>query len=253
MFRFRYNKTSATAEQSKAGKGDSTSYRISAANQIRSLLKNLMRGTALISVNLPREEAQYASAILKVAEDVDVFYLDELNDPQAHQRFSKAKRVEVEARLDGVLVRFSTDLQKAGKSKDGIGFYRAALPLYLFYFQRRDTHRVKITREQLPVRGVIKGSSERIQGVMHDLSIGGIGFIARTERIMQRGDIIERSLFQLPNGEEFSCDLEIRFLQELRQQSVTRIGCQFLDLAATEQQVITQEVARLERELLRKR
>jgi c-di-GMP-binding flagellar brake protein YcgR len=243
--------------QNKTGsdipKADSGGYRISASAQIVSILKNLMKGRAMISVNLPHEEQQYPSAILKIDDSINAFYLDELNDAAAHQRFSAAKRIEVEARLDGVLVRFSSELQKAGKSKDGIGFYRAALPLFLFYFQRRDTHRIKITRQQPYLTGKLRSNHQPIDGHLHDISIGGIGLISETKLILQRGDLIVQNRFLLPGGEEMHCDLEIRFLQEMKQQSILRIGCQFTQLTSSEQQLITQEIARLEREQLRVR
>ena len=232
--------------------GDGNSYRISSSSQISALLKNLMRDNATITLNLPREEHQYPSAILKVDDDLEAFYLDELNDPRGHERFAKSKRIEVEARHQGVLVRFATEIQRVGKSKEGIGFYRAAMPLFLFYFQRRDTHRIKITRQQVDFISTLGNEEGKmVDGYLHDISIGGVGIISKTELILQRGDILHNCRFTLPEAGDIECNMEIRFLQTLRQQAVTRIGCQFMDISARAQDMLTQEIARLEREQLR--
>jgi c-di-GMP-binding flagellar brake protein YcgR len=222
-------------------------YRINASTQILSLLNRLRDSMKLLGIAATGDTEFYPSTIIEVNKKTATILFDQIRNPKGHSNIRRSDSLRVNAVLDGVRLQFVARLLNV----DG-DLYATALPDYLLYFQKRDNYRIRVTRNQIALSAVTD-SGEVIQGVLVDISATGLGLMIKGGEQLELEDRLSNVRFTLPGGEEFQCDLLIRYIQNMEREKSQHIGCEFIKLNPTELNTIKHSISNLEREMLKAR
>jgi len=228
-------------------------YAVTDGDAVVRLLGQLQQRHALLSAHLSGEPESYATTVLGVYPDQDFFVLDELNPRTGHGKLLERRELTVIGRLDGIGIRFSAQVRESC-SRDGVAFYKAALPLHVQHLQRRDRHRIRLlgTPTAFTADGGGDPAQTALGGTVYDICADGLGLLVEGEPALRRGDVLAACTFRLPREGEFRVDLEVRHVSRLADRRITRVGTRLLDADRSTQRRLEALIARLERELARR-
>lgn len=216
--------------------------------QIARLLQELSAERKLVTVHLKGTDEQFMSSILSVDPEAMRLTLDELNPVAGHELLLRTRDLRVTTRLHGVDVSFRTRVEAVDDSA-GIAIYHLPFPEDIRYHHRRQAYRASVDLSlQVPVYldtphgGIVPGS-------LRDLSVGGLGtdLLRRPVTPIERGQRLETCTIHLPEGEQVSSPLEVRFVERVPQSARLRVGGRFVDMESADQRTIRRFVAELDR------
>ncbi len=218
--------------------------------QIRSLLGKLVKQRSILSVTLDGFRRQATSAVLSVDQPEGYLVLDELVPNRMHERVRPGSRLAVYTRLDNVDLRFVLMVAGIGR-RDGIAMYRARLPAYVRYSQRRREFRSRVGAGN-PINVTVSrvGSDLGFDAALVDLSVTGFGARCSVHDEVETGDEI---LVRLPVGGEIlelTATLTFSRIDEVQRQR--RIGGRFHDLTPDIQRLLSSFVTTMQREYLQR-
>ena len=220
--------------------------------RIAGLLTHLLDNRSLLSINVPGTEDSHNSAVLEVDIDRGWMIIDELSPKSGHKLLLKAGKFQAQTRLKGVDVGFTSEIESSGE-KNGIAFYRIAIPTVLNYRQQRAHYRAKISvAKQVEVR-LDLAKDEYLSGILNDISVGGIGirFSGDSLPALERGKRIPRCQIHLPTGEDIFCRIEIRFTSIGVEGNYRLVGARFIQLSPAQEATVAKYVAFLDRQFIR--
>lgn len=228
--------------------------KITNAGYIASLLKRVQESRALLSVTVAGSDEIYNSAVIAVDPAEHYLLLDELNPPDGHARFLQSGRLHAHTRMQGVDVSFAGTLLEARDDK-GIAMYKIALPAVVNYRQRRASFRAHVGAGLAVPVALSDADTERLDGVLCDISAGGIGARVKDKASthLAQGGTFSDCHITLPHGETVHCALEVRFVAADANHRTLRFGGRFVDLDRMQAKLVEQFIAALEREHMRKR
>lgn len=225
--------------------------------RIIGLLKRLLELRTLLTVRIADEAKEYNTAVIKVSQDKDILYLDELKPESGHSRLTPTTSIKASAHLEGVYVGFKAEIESIGE-QDNIPFYRIKIPTKLEYFQRRASVRVSLSAATpLPVKLKSEDGLE-LEGSLADLSLGGLRVRFKEEIPAQiaSGHLFTCS-FPIPpeNKEHLSCEFVTRAVRYKKppNQALPFIGGQFRGISRADERQIQKMVMLLQRAAQKKR
>jgi len=221
--------------------------------QIAGILRRLQDAHALVHVSLPGDNESWLSAILEIHPSQGYLVLDELTPRDGNALMRDAQRVIVSAQVQGVDVSFASRMVEAGFS-DGMALYRVAIPDNVRYWQRRHSHRARVSASSLIPVTLEHNEGFVLKGELYDISAGGIGTRHRDKRevVPLLGDIWPKCSIVLPGHENIAFALEIRYVGEETRGNLLRLGGRFVDITRPRLKAVEGFVAHLEREHLRR-
>lgn len=214
--------------------------------QINYLLVQAYRGHTLLNASFAGQTEQFSTALLGIYQEHGFLVLDELTPKQGHRLFLKQQEIDLFGRIEGVELRFKTELIEA-KEKNGVAFYKAKMPEKLFHLQRRLDHRVKAGGARIPFQAYQSEGARLLRGYVSDLSRKGIGFVLEDEVALSPGDTLEGCKIALPDEGDALFSLEVCFSSQNSQRKVTRAGGRFLELDPKSLQKIRKAINLMER------
>lgn len=242
---------SSTHSQGTGGLADEDAQPVRDRARIVKLLTELQEQHALITVALPATNELYNSAVLAVSSANGTVTLDELTPPEGHASLLKQRTMQVFTRLDGVSLRFASELVDAGQ-EGGIPLYRVRLPEVVYHGQKRSHYRVRVALGlKVPV-SLSHEDAQALNGQLRDLSIGGFGAAFPLSAQIRQGQRIEAGWIDLPGGTTLSCGLEIRYAAPDPVHRELRVGAAFLGLTPAQERAVQRCVHDLEREQIRR-
>lgn len=211
------------------------------------ILSRLESERTLISVQIGKDRTCYNSILLGIDPQLDLFTLDELNPHKGHKKLRKGSHVHLEARLKGVRIMFSSEINRIDAGE--IAMYHLPLPDRMIYRQRRRHHRARLDRQQpmpilfpLPLR-------HRIQGELVDISASGlcsrIKYSDSTR--LEEEQSIQDVRIDLPGQNHITCDLAVRSIRRFPDQGYSLVGSEFVGIAPATQSHVARLVAMLDR------
>ena len=216
------------------------------------MLRSLWERRVLLSAKPEGDGDWYSTAILDVSRSAGVFVLDELAPDAGHRRVAVGTPLRVMGVLGGVPTRFTAKVVDVAM-RDGIAFYRLALPQEVEYLQRRAFFRAYVPRSlELRARMVLEERLEVI-GRLLDLSLGGFGVQLALDCPLSPLDVVSVRALDLPEGQTVHCSAEIRYIQPEPGHKSTRAGARFIDLDKKVERTLLRAIYCLEREQIRKR
>lgn len=222
--------------------------------RVLAVLTRLVRGHILVSVTSAAHRGTFPSMLLGVDAAASTLTLDELAPASAHALVNPGLRLTVSTRLDGLPVSFRARVLGV-EHEDGAAFYRLSLPGTIRRRQRRTHFRVPAGAGH-PVKVHIgDAGTGLVHGVVRDISEGGISARMEGDGVLRsagRGEALPCTLF-LSDEERVHARLVICHLSEPDARGNTVVGGRFLDVTPADARVIRRLVARLERDMVRKR
>lgn len=220
--------------------------------QVIGLLRRIKDQRTLLSVRVPGHEGTFNSLLLEVDADRQFILLDELNPRAGHDLVAETRQVRVHCQCQGVELSFTCPVE-IGQGREGISFYKAALPEYINYLQRRLNYRVRVTFDMTVPVHLPVDEEQIVDGQLFDVSVGGVGFNVGMQVQLERGQILDSCNIELSSKESLQTPLEIRFIQADPQQRIQRIGAAFVNLEPQQEHAIRRFVTQLERTILRRK
>lgn len=221
--------------------------------QIIGLLRRIRDQRVLLSVRIPGHDAVFNSLLLEVDPERNFILLDELNPRAGHELAGQVRELRVHCQCQGVELGFHCKIE-VGQGQSGISYYRATLPEYINYLQRRGNYRVRVGMSMsVPVHLPLEAAPTQLEGQLFDLSMSGLGANLGLQTKLTRGQIIESCSIHLPKEESLQVELEIRFVRIDEQHHSQRIGASFRNLEAQQSNRLRRFVTQLEREMLRRK
>lgn len=172
------------------------------------------------------------------------FLIDALRDPGD---LLPGNGLYFDTQVEGRRLRFECTLIEIVEL-DGGPAYRAADPRLVLDQQRRNAYRVRVP-ETLRLPAALGCGTQRVPARMLDLSTGGCSTRVESPLSVARGDTLQ---LQFKLGEfDLSCSATVRHIQRLA--GAARIGMEFELAEKSDAPSLDQAVARLQREILRRR
>lgn len=224
-----------------------TGHTLTEQGQIGHHLSQAKLTRTLLMARLQGEEKPFTTAILDIQDERGFLILDEFSPLRGHQLFLKQGKVEINGNMQGVELRFETDLIEAG-SEDDVAFYKVSIPTRLYYRQRRSDHRVPPGSSGMQFLGY-RGQRDQqlIRGYLFDISRNGVGVILQGVQTVRPGELISGCTLPLTDKEAITFSLEARFVSKNRRRGVTRLGGCFREIDRPTLKKVRTVVNRLER------
>ena len=211
-------------------------------SRIKNMLKILMESHVQISVSVD-DQPDYTSRVFSVSE-TDIT-LDQLNTREAHHKMTQGNVIQINAKHNSVPFNFSTTIK--GASRDG--GYLVSLPDKIYHPQKRAFFRVPLENiEKYKFTGAIQFSENIVSGYLYDVSFGGVCIAVYSNSYIKKGAILAPASMTLKDGNIIHADLTVCSVKKSPQEGFTRIGCEYLDLPATEKRNIHKFITTCERE-----
>lgn len=184
------------------------------------------------------------SVILLVEAARRQLVVDALRDPVD---WAVGERLQLDTQVDGRRLRFECELE-AHVQVQGAPAYALRNPVCVLDRQRRNSYRVRLP-SSLRVSASVDLPNRRVPARLVDLSTGGCCARVESAGDVHRGDPL-RIRVQLP-GMDLACEATLRHLE--RSHGTTRLGMAFQLDPPGDLPGLSQAVARLQREILRRR
>ena len=223
---------------------------VSGRTYVLTLLQSLIRRRVLVSIYLPDSDVQYTSTVLSIDPQTGTFLLDELYPLSGHPKLEASGKLRLFAQLDGAALGFDATLQ-AVEHQEGLYYFSLLLPDKVSYLQRRDDHRVVVSR--LAIHAELYDHNGKVHKViLNDISTGGINLVlpqGEEQAFHQNG--VYSCILHLPGEEPFHCDIDICYKHQQGNDLI--IGGSYVGLDTRSEHALRRVVVELERRLLRLR
>jgi len=222
--------------------------------RIAGLLMCVQDTHTLINVSLPDTSETFISVFLNINIEKQLVTLDELNPLRGHSLLTRSRIATIHTRLRGVNISFTTEMVGSGHAS-GAAFYQFRLPVSLKYSLQRAFYRVEVgANRHYPVLLGQDGQDSVLEGMLYDISAGGIGFKIpeETATALSISDRYEHSQITLCTSKVIECKIEIRVIGEKAKARLRFIGARFINLQKTDEDAIARFVAELDREKRKK-
>jgi c-di-GMP-binding flagellar brake protein YcgR len=226
---------------SKANPSDGK-YRIDSRPKIHALLNHLGKVRSPLGIR-PFGETKILASVMHALDDRQKYIqLQQIADAQAHENVLRIRKIRVHANLDGVVLKFLSEVMDSTTDNAGRHIYLSSVPDYLLYFQKRDNQRLSLRAQQVEVTTLACDGSF-LSGQLEDISVEGVGLNFTDTSSLGIGDRLRETRFRLPSGEVFQCSLVIRSM--VNRPSHVRVGCEFNCLQDACQQKLNHTIAQL--------
>jgi c-di-GMP-binding flagellar brake protein YcgR len=224
---------------------DDSRYLLHTPAEIAFILRDLVMQRAMVTAYFNQGKHFILTTLLAVNQDALVF--DYGSSKEMNERMLATDKIIFITIQHGIKYQFSTGKPKRVLYK-GVEAFMVALPQQLLRLQRREYYRVEIPLRS-PLHCRIPG--QELQR-LYDLSLGGLCLIADKKfaksRILDRfaGCSVDVGRFGMLNVE-----LEVRRVTPVgtkRGTEIVHVGCQFVDIHASQQVTIQRYIAQLEKD-----
>ncbi len=211
------------------------------------MLDRIRAHRSLIHIRVSNKGSPSSSAIIAVDMEKRTWQFDELPSDEANRSLLKERKCGIEARLDGVTIKFQTEVTEFGSDAEGLFYYQASPPRSLRVYQRRASYRASLsTSQRATVSFSIPGVTV-MRGRIRDISLGGLGVtFSNWTQLIEKGLQINNASVALPNGKAIYCGLKVCFAN--RSSGGMSMGARFIDISRSDQREISRCVAALDRE-----
>jgi c-di-GMP-binding flagellar brake protein YcgR len=225
-------------------------YLLHSQQEIAQVLRGVMKSTELVTAYLDHGKQFFLTSVIAVQPAGDALFLDYGIDTETNRRALQASRVVFVTSQQRVKVQFSTGpLQQV--EFNGRPAFRTHLPSALLKLQRRECYRL-ITPIRSPLVCVVSLPEGRLEAMVTDISVGGVGLSGLPPvAVLEVGTQYGGCRIALPEEGTILAAIEVRSTQDVTLRTgavVKRIGCRFVDVAASQQAMIQRYIIRVDRE-----
>lgn len=227
------------------------SEKITKAFEASKLLEKIRTHNILLQVTIPGINEVFFTSILTINPEKKYLLLDELNNINGHKLLQKHKCLNIETKINGVLVQFSLNLTAITKQDDGY-LYRFSFPEKILYFQKRSNFRINIgLGTDIPVK-LRREDRSPVYGNAINISETGIGMVLDPPYSLTMGEILPLCELRISEDDNIVSSLEVRYIDAAETSNTKHIGGKFIGLSSADQKKVTQLVIKLQRDLMRR-
>lgn len=219
------------------------------------LLQRVMQGHALLDITVGNDSTTVLSALIELVPERGYLVLDAFKPALEPAATAGKPPIEVNTRLDGVALRFTTRITARGEA-DGAAYYKAPYPEEIDHAQRRREYRVTVPLAKGATLRAVNAAGVALEGELRDLSPSGFSASISPEtfeQLAQKDHWQGRCRLTMPGTTTFEGIMEICHRVPGTTTAAPRIGARFLDLDARTERRIERYVVELDREQARLR
>ena len=215
------------------------------------MLTRLMEKRDLLTISIEGSQEKFTSTIIEVDVKAGQVHLDELMPRLGNKLMVDKCRFQVSGRLDGINIDFNMSLVDTLRH-GGIVDYVVSIPKAVNYWQRRDSHRVRLPMTPSFRATLVSRDNVVAEGLLRDISHGGAQLILKSGTTVTSGKMLYECAVELPEGPEIYCTIDVRYALPYGKHNDIRAGIRFLDLTPYQQRIIAQCITSVELEFIRK-
>jgi len=226
-------------------------YTVASRKEILYILNGLADRKERITLLFNQGSDNLLTMLLAIDDDDGTIIFDWGGSEETNRKFLASQRSTFVTFQEGVRIQLQLGEAWETDYRGGKAF-ATHLPEKLSRVQRREFFRVSLPLS-LPVRcALYTEKDEKLQGMMHDIGIGGVGIDSLTPIEFERSARLPRG--QIDLGREFGvveCALEVCIVKrmELRSGKIAwRMGCAFINLHRSMEARIQRFMVKLERD-----
>lgn len=234
---------------------DFAQYLLHDARQIKQILRSLVEHRALITTYLPTGNQSFLTAILALIDNEERVVFDVSPDAAMNRRVASTDELVCATQLDGIKIQFALNgIQEV--TYQGRDAFLANRPERLLRLQRREFYRLvaPVTHALTCLIPVPQedGEPRSIEARVLDISGGGMAIIAPPEDMdFIPGMEFDGCRVNLPEFGPVSVRMRVRNVFRLTNRNgveVLRVGCEFVDLPNSANNLIQRYIFKVERD-----
>jgi len=213
---------------------------------INHCIDNLCEHFTLISARFHGDPESYTTSIIDRDFDKKILVIDEFIPKGGNRQLQEKGFVNLVTRLDGTRYSFECKLIEVTQ-EDDLPCFVISYPQQIQSIQRRRCYRISLAKAQTYPINIHLFDGVIIRAVLNDISVSGLSFRADSSRRsgLGMGDSVSFSGLEL-YGHELNGYGDIRRVTNLQRGHLLAI--QFKDLERSQESVIEQFVAKMQRE-----
>ena len=225
-------------------------FKIEHPAEVERILRGVMEKRALVTAYSDNNRDFLVTTLVAIDPSAKALYFGPGPEAATDEALLASERVSFNTAHDQVRVLFTSD-SLSESDLNGERMLRAPIPHELLRFQRREYYRLPTPMSD-PVKCSINLQEGMLDTTVVDISIGGVGVLAYSQDVeLREGDIFHGCRLTLPEAGNYLVSLRIRavYEQSMKNGQISRrVGCQFVDLAASVETDIQRYIIRVERE-----
>jgi|GEM_PF-2756627 len=207
-----------------------------------SFIRGLQSNGNMVHLTFPGIDQQFMSAVLSCQRGS--FTLDGPVPSLGMARLRTIRSVRLEAKLGGVPLVLVAKVKRIDE--------QAGEPVLELFYPERFSFNQRRRHPRLSPRipadtevRIINHDRQPFQGILQDLSPGGMGLLFSEIDGIMPGQILPFCQVKLPGGRTIGVEVEVRYVQHLRRLDKSRVGVQFVDLPRQDEQKIMHALQRM--------
>ena len=226
--------------------GSSESFRVRAPREISAILKDICRRRVLVTLYFAGNERFIVTSLLAVDESSGALVFDPAQDAAVNDLIRSSQHLVFVAFIDQVKTQFVASGAEAARF-DGGPAMRVRLPGSVLRLQRREYFRIASPKGSPVQCEVPLPDGGRLALEVGDISVGGLAMLAGPDSgFLEAGTVLEDCRIELPGHGVVLASIELRNRVEGGPAQV-RLGCRFLNLGGTVENLIQRYINHVER------
>jgi len=236
---------------------DISSFSIQNPKQIINHLSLLVKNKCLLSARFGTNNESYITTLLAINEGNNLLVLDCGPKEDLNQRILNAGKVTFDTEYNGIKVSFTgAGLKQITHKRDPA--FSMPIPKSLYWMQRREYYRVKSPLSKPSYCQLIVEDREPINLKLYDISLTGFAMLNVSKEVSDLlipGTSFSQSKLILSEAGEGLISFEIcakYIINPDKPQKIQKIGCKFIKLTRSVEEIIQRYMNRIQREDLQK-
>jgi c-di-GMP-binding flagellar brake protein YcgR len=230
---------------------DNDDYRVHARREVVAILKDIAERRVLVTLYYRGVERFIITNLLAVDPEVEEVVFDAAPDLEANRLIAASDRLTFVTFVGNIKTQFSAGTA-APTQFEKLPALRIRLPDSVMRLQRRNFYRVPTPKGAPLTCEVPLPDGSRAVMEVDDLSVGGLAMLAGpASTAFEAGTVFRDCRIELPDHGVILTALELRNHRELRHgdavQGRVRLGCRFLKLDGTVENLIQRYINHIER------
>ncbi|MFI3157145.1 MAG: flagellar brake protein [Methylococcaceae bacterium] len=236
---------------------DISSFAVQNPKQIIRHLSLLFQNKCLLSARLGADNEFYITTLLGIHEENNALILDYGSKEDLNNQILSTNRITFESAYKGIKVSFTGAALKKINYREGLAFIMP-IPKSLFWLQRREFFRVKLPFSKSGYCQLIQDGKDPINLKLYDISLTGFAMLNVSKEIsdlLVPGKSFTHCKLILADAGEGMISFEIRYkniTKSEKLQKIQKIGCKFIKITRSVEDIIQRNMHRIQREDLQK-
>jgi flagellar brake protein len=221
---------------------------LSGHREILFQLRNLIRHNERVSVTFDEGRQSFLTVLIDISADEGSLYFDIGGSEDTNHAFLKSDRCQFAGIVGGIRIQFSGKHPRLAKLA-GENVFAIPFPKNLLRLQRREAFRLQLPSTKPYICRIRRGTPGEIALPLYDISVCGLGIQVNEKPEFGPMEKLENCWLDLREFGMFPVTLEVRYIMDTESRShrpIWHMGCQFINLAPSNETLIQRFMARIE-------